>query len=73
MIAGILQKWEESLFQDIEHCGQEEGEGQEDEQLVRQLPAVVLGDQLPSQLDRPRHGLEFLICFQDSSGRIGCN
>lgn len=71
MIVGNLQKREESLFEDVEHCGQEEGEGQEDEQLVGQLAAVVLGDQLPSQLDGPRHGLEFLVCFQDGSGRVG--
>lgn len=73
MIAGALQKGEESLFEDVEHSGQEEGEGQEDEQLVRQLAAVVLGDQFPPQLDGPRHGLEFLVCFQDGSGRIGWN
>lgn len=64
------QKGEEALFDDVEDSGQEEGEGQEDEQLVGQLPAVVLGDELPPQLDGARHGFKFLIGIQDSPGRV---
>lgn len=57
------QKGEEPLFHNIEDCGEEKGQGKEDEQLVCQLPAVVLGDELSAQLDGPRHGLEFFICI----------
>lgn len=60
-----LQEGEESLLDDVEDCGEEECQRQEDEQFVCELPAVVLGDEFPPQLDGPRHGLELLIRFLD--------
>lgn len=58
---GLLQEGKESFLEDVEHGGAEEGQGQEDEQLVRELPPVVLGDELPAQLDGASHGLELLV------------
>lgn len=60
-----LQEGEQSLLEDVEDSGEEEGERQEDEQFICQLPAVVLGDEFPPQLDGPRHGLKLLICLLD--------
>lgn len=62
-----LQEGEQPLLQDVEDRGEEEGQGQEDEQLVGELPAVVLGDEFSSQLNGPCHGLELVICLLDRS------
>lgn len=56
-----LQEGEQPLLEDVENCGEEEGKRQEDEQFISQLSAVVLGDELPPQLDGPRHVLELVI------------
>lgn len=64
-------KGEESFLQDVEHCGQEERQRQEDEQLVSQLPTVVLGDEFPPELNGSRHGLELFIGLLDSPGGGG--
>lgn len=61
-----LQEGEQSLLDNVEDRGEEERQRQEDEQFVCELPTVVLGDEFPTQLDGPRHGLELLICFLDS-------
>lgn len=60
-----LQEGEQSLLKDVEDCGEEEGECQEDEQFVSELSAVVLGDEFPPELNGPRHGLEFFIGLLD--------
>lgn len=60
-----LEEGEESLLDDVEDGGEEERQRQEDEQFVCELPAVVLGDEFPPQLDGPRHGLKLLVCFLD--------
>lgn len=74
-----LQEGEQSLLKDVEDCGEEEGECQEDEQFVSELPAVVLGNKFPPELNGPRHGLEFLIgllhcpwggCFKQKLKRV---
>lgn len=66
-----LQEGEKSLLEDVENCGEEESQCQEDEQFVSELPAVVLGDEFSPELNGPRHGLELLICLLDCS-RGGC-
>lgn len=43
-----LNEGEEPFFKDIEDGSEEEGQSQEDEQLVCQFPSIVLKDQLPS-------------------------
>lgn len=60
-----LQEWEKSLLKDVENCGEKQRERQEDEQLVSEFPAVVLGDELPAELDGPSHGPKLLIGFMD--------
>lgn len=60
-----LQKGEQPLLEDVENSGEEQGQSQEDEQLVRELPAVVLGDEFPPELDGPRHAPEFFIGLVD--------
>lgn len=60
-----LQEGEQSLLEDVENSGEEEGERQEDEQFVGELSAVVLGDQFPPELDGPRHGLKLVIGLLD--------
>lgn len=45
--ASQLNEREEAFFKDVEDSGEEEGQSQEDEQLVRQLPPVVFEDQFP--------------------------
>lgn len=67
--AGVpgLQEGEQSLLQDVEDRGEEESQGQEDEQLVGELPAVVLGDEFSSQLNGPSHGLKLVIRLLDRS------
>lgn len=60
-----LQEGEQSLLKDVENCGEKEGERQEDEQFICELSAVVLGDELPPELDGPRHGLKFVIGLLD--------
>lgn len=67
-----LDEGEEPFLQDVEDGGQEEGQSQEDEQLVRQLPAVVLQDQLPAQVDGSRHVLELLVGLLHRPGGGGC-
>ncbi|TNN47918.1 hypothetical protein EYF80_041861 [Liparis tanakae] len=60
-----LQEGEQPLLQDVEDGGEEEGERQQEEELVRELPPVVLGEELPPQLDGPRHGPELLAALVD--------
>lgn len=60
-----LQEGEQSLLKDVENCGEEEGERQEDEQFICELSAVVLGDEFPPELDGPRHGLKFVVGLLD--------
>lgn len=45
--ASQLNEREEAFLKDVEDSGKEEGQSQEDEQLVRQLPPVVFEDQFP--------------------------
>lgn len=45
--ASQLNEREEAFLKDVEDSGEEEGQSQEDEQLVRQLPPVVFEDQFP--------------------------
>lgn len=67
-----LNEREETFLEDVEDGGEEEGQSQEDEQLVRQLSAVVLEDQLPPQVDGSRHVLELLVGFLHCPGWGGC-
>lgn len=60
-----LQEGEESLLKDVENCGEEESQRQEDEEFISQLPAVVLGDEFSPELDGPSHGLKFLVGLLD--------
>ncbi len=60
-----LQEGEQSLLKDVENCGEEERERQEDEQFISELSAVVLGDEFPPELDGPRHGLKFVVGLLD--------
>lgn len=60
-----LQEGEQSLLENVENCGEEESQRQEDEQFVSELPAVVLGDEFSPELDGPSHGLEFFIGLVD--------
>lgn len=67
-----LDEGEESLFEDVEHSGQEERQRQEDEQLVSELTAVVLEDELPAQVDVSRHAPELLIGLLHRLGGGDC-
>lgn len=58
----------ESFLEYVEHCGEEEGQREEDEQFISQLPAVVLGDEFPPQLNGPSHGFEFIVGLLDGPG-----
>lgn len=60
-----LQEGEQSLLKDVENCGEEEGDCQEDEQFIGELSAVVLGDEFPPELDGPRHGLKLVVGLLD--------
>lgn len=60
-----LQEGEQSLLEDVENCGEEEGECQEDEQFISELSAVVLGYEFSPELDGPSHGLKFVISLLD--------
>lgn len=66
-----LNEDEDAFFEDVEDGGEEEGQSQEDEQLVRQLPPVVLEDQLPPQVDGSRHISELLVGFLHRPGGCG--
>lgn len=66
----VLQKWKEPLFHNVENRSEEKGQREENQKLVRQLSAIIFCDELPSQLDGPRHGLKFFTGIQDSPGRI---
>ena len=55
---------EQSLLEDVDDGGKEEGQAEEDEQLIGEFPAVVFGDEFPAQLNGPGHGLELLIGLQ---------
>lgn len=59
------QEGEQSLLQDVENRGQEECDSQEDEQFISELSTVVLSDELPAEVDRPRHGLKLIIGLLD--------
>lgn len=63
-----LDEREEPFLEDVEDGGKEEGQGQKDEQLVRQLPPVVLEDQLPAEVDCSRHAFKLLVGFLHCSG-----
>lgn len=63
-----LQEGEQPLLKDVENCGEEERESEEDEQLISELPAVVFGDEFPAELDGPRHGLKFIVGLLDCPG-----
>lgn len=64
----MLKKREEALLKDIKNGGEEQGQSQEDEQLVGQLSTVVFEDQFSPEVDRPGHAFKLLIGFQHSSG-----
>ena len=66
-----LEEEEESLLEDVEDCGEEQCESEEDEQFVSELPAVVLSDELSPQLDGSGHGLKLIVGLQDRLRR-GC-
>lgn len=70
--ASQLNKREETLLKDVEDGGEEEGQSQEDEQLVRQLPPVILEDELPPQVDGSCHVSELLVGFLHRPGGGGC-
>lgn len=70
--AGRLNEREETFLKDVEDGGEEEGHGQEDEQLVCQLPPVVLEDQFPPQVDGSCHVFELLVGFLHRPGGGGC-
>lgn len=67
-----LNKRKEPLLKDVEDGGEEEGQSQEDEQLVGQLPPVVLEDQLPPEVDGSRHVLKLLVGFLHRPGGGAC-
>lgn len=67
-----LDKREEAFLEDVEDGSEEECQSQEDEQLVRQLPAVVLEDQLPTEVDGSRHVFKLLVGFLHCSGGGRC-
>lgn len=69
----MLKKREEALLKDIKNGGEEQGQSQEDEQLVGQLSTVVFEDQFSPEVDRPGHAFKLLIGFQHSSGGGPCN
>lgn len=62
---------EQSLLEDVENSTEKQSQCEEDEQFICQLPAVVLGDELPPELDGPCHGLELVIGLLDGPGG-GC-
>lgn len=64
-----LQEWEKSLLEDVKNGGEEESQCQEDEQFISELPAVVLGDEFPPELNGPRHGLKLLVRLLNRSRR----
>lgn len=66
-----LDEGEETFLKNVEDRGEEEGQGQEYEQLVRQLAPVVLEDQLSSQVDGSCHAFELLVCFLHCPGGRG--
>lgn len=70
--ASCLDEGEETFLQDVEDGGEEKGQSQEDEQLVRQLPPVILEDQFPAQVDGSCHVLKLLVGFLHRPGRSGC-
>lgn len=63
-----LYEREEPFLEDVEDGGKEEGQSQEDEQFVCQLPPVVLEDQLPAEMDCSRHGFKLIVGFLHCSG-----
>lgn len=67
-----LNKRKEPFLKDVEDSGEEEGQSQEDEQLVGQLPPVVLEDQLPPKVDGSRHVFKLLVGFLHCSGGGAC-
>lgn len=67
-----LNEGEETFLKDVENSSEEEGQSQEDQQLVRQLPTVVLQDQLPSQVDGSCHVFKLLVGFLHCPGGGGC-
>lgn len=69
--AARLNEGKEAFLEDVKDSGEEEGQSQEDEQLVRQLPPVVLEDQLPAQVDGSSHVLKLLVGFQHCPGGGG--
>lgn len=72
LAASWLNEGEETFLEDVEDGGEEEGKSQEDEQLVCQLPSVVLQDEFPSQVDGSRHVFKLLIGFLHCPGGGDC-
>ena len=70
--AGRLNEREEAFLEDIEDRGEEESQSQENEQLVCQLPSVVLEDQIPPEVDGSRHVFKLLVGFLHGRGGGGC-
>lgn len=70
--ASQLNEGEETFLKDVEDGGEEEGQSQEDEQLVCQLPPVVLQDQFPPQVDGSCHAFKLLVGFLHRPGGGGC-
>lgn len=67
-LAAWLNEGKEAFLEDVKDCGEEEGQSQEDEQLVRQLPPVVLKNQLPPQVDGSSHVFKLLVGFLHCPG-----
>lgn len=63
-----LYERKEPLLEDVEDGGKEEGQCQEDEQLVCQLPPVVLENQLAAEVDCSRHVFKLIVGFLYRSG-----
>lgn len=64
-----LQEGEQSFFEDVQNGGKEEGQCQENEQFISELSPVVLGNELPPQLDGSRHAFKFIIGLLDRPRR----
>lgn len=67
-----LNKREKAFLQDVEDSGEEEGQSEEDEQLVCQFSPVVLEYEFPPQVDGSSHVFELFIGFLHRPGGSGC-
>lgn len=66
-----LNEREQAFLKDVQDGGEEEGQGQKDEQLVRQLSPVVLEDKFPAEVDGSGHVFKLLVGFLHRPGRGG--